>query len=56
MDPSVFSKGLTGVLYFIIIQAADVVRMMVHMKKEVDEEAKQMDDLGLSDEEMSSIK
>lgn len=39
-----------------IIQAADVVRMMVQMKKEVDEEAKQRQELGLSDEEVEFYK
>lgn len=39
-----------------IIQAADVVRMMVQMKKEVDEEAKQRQELGLSDEEIEFYK
>ncbi|XJZ27738.1 type I restriction enzyme endonuclease domain-containing protein [Bacillota bacterium Lsc_1132] len=43
-------------MYFIIIQAADIVRMMVQLNKEIEEEAKQRDDLGLSDEEIEFFK
>jgi type I restriction enzyme R subunit len=39
-----------------IIQAADVVRMMVEVKKEVDEETTFRKDLGLSDEEAEFYK
>ena len=39
-----------------IIQAADVVRMMVQMKKEVDQETLFRQDLGLSDEEVEFYK
>lgn len=39
-----------------IIQAADVIRMMVEMKKDVDKEAEFRKDLGLSDEEVEFYK
>src|SRR5699024_7275757 len=39
-----------------IIQAADVVRMMVEMKKDVDQEAAFRKELGLSDEEAEFYK